>query len=164
MQIETGMKKHLLLVLWISVLGFSSCIKNNPDPYQEAQEQLDKDEVIIKKFIADHDIPAIRHESGLYYQIIEPGTGSVNYTASTAVTAKYTGRLLNGNVFDTSTFTSPNPLGKLIVGWQIGIPLIQQGGKIRLIIPSGYAYGKPGSGAVPSNAVLDFDIELLKVD
>jgi FKBP-type peptidyl-prolyl cis-trans isomerase FkpA len=72
--------------------------------------------------------------------------------------------LLNGTVFDgTTTQPISFKLGQVISGWQIGIPLIQKGGKIRLLIPSGLAYGPDGQGPIPGNAVLDFDIELLDV-
>jgi FKBP-type peptidyl-prolyl cis-trans isomerase FkpA len=71
---------------------------------------------------------------------------------------------LDGTVFDQTTTQPLNfPLGNVIVGWQIGVPLIKKGGKIRLLIPSGYGYGQGGSGKIPSNAVLDFDIELVDV-
>jgi FKBP-type peptidyl-prolyl cis-trans isomerase FkpA len=151
---------YLFLALVFVVSAFSSCKKME---VHDPQAQLAADEVRIKEFIAKNNIPAIRHEpSGLYYQIIEPGTGSLVYAANTLITAKYTLRLLNGN-------TVPNQpaepidfsLGGVIVGWQIGIPLIQKGGKIRLIIPSGYAYGPQSRAGIPVNSVLDFDIELV---
>jgi FKBP-type peptidyl-prolyl cis-trans isomerase FkpA len=163
LQIELKMKKYLLLLLLISSISLSSCLKQGNDPYLSAKEQLAKEEVVIKKFIADNNIPAVRHESGVYYQIIEPGTGSYVYTASSKVTVNYKGRLLSGSIFDQSTSAITFPLGNVIVGWQIGVPLIQKGGKIRLLIPSGYAYGANGAGSIPANAVLDFDIELVDV-
>nr|MBC7613032.1 FKBP-type peptidyl-prolyl cis-trans isomerase [Pseudopedobacter sp.] len=156
------MKKYFLL-LFIAAVSLSSCIKGGNDPYKDAQDQLVKDEVIIKKFIADNNIPAVRHESGVYYQIIEPGSGNYNYTTnSPTITAKYAGRFLSGNSFDSSN-AATIPLSNVISGWKIGIPLIQKGGKIRLIIPSGYAYGPNANGKIPGNSILDFDIELLDV-
>jgi len=156
------MKKYVLL-LFVAVVSLSSCIKGGNDPYKDAQEQLAKDEVVIKKFIADNNIPAVRHESGVYYQIIEPGTGNYNYTTgSPTITANYVGRFLGGNSFENADAAS-FPLSNVIAGWKIGIPLIQKGGKIRLIIPSGYAYGPNGYGPIPGNSILDFDIELLEV-
>ena len=53
-------------------------------------------------------------------------------------------------------------LGSLIPGWQIGLPLIQKGGEIKLIVPSSLAYGC-GSGPLPPNSVLYFDIHLVDV-
>lgn len=157
------MKKHLILFLLCCLVGLSSCIKQQADPYIDANAQLAKDEVIIKKFIADSAITALRHETGLYYQIIKPGSGSHSYTANSNVTVKYKGKFLAGSVFDESKPTATFPLGQVITGWQIGMQLIQKGGKIRLLIPSGYAYGPQGRGSIPPNAILDFDIELIDV-
>jgi len=155
------MKIHLLLFSFVMVLGLSSCLK---DDYVDPTVQAQKDDATIVKFIADNKITAIKHSSGLYYQIIQSGAGNITYSANTTVLANYTGRLLSGQVFDKSA-TQPVAfkLGQVIVGWQIGVPLIQKGGKIRLIIPSGYGYGPQGSGQIFANSVLDFDIELVDV-
>jgi len=161
LQIELNMKIYLSILFLISAISLSSCIKEGVDPYVQVQEQLAKDEVVIKKFIADNNIPALRHETGVYYQILEPGSGNYVYTVNSKVSTNYKGRLLDGSVFDQSTSAISFPLGNVIAGWQIGVPLIQKGGKIRLFIPSGYGYGARGSGSIPSNAVLDFDIELV---
>jgi FKBP-type peptidyl-prolyl cis-trans isomerase FkpA len=166
------MKKNIYYIICslLIVLSFSSCLKDNlEDTLALAKEQQEKDEVIIKKFIEDNNIPALRHESGVYYHIIEPGTGNVNYSTNPLIKANYTGRLLNGTVFDSSLNTGRTPLEfyltGVIDGWKIGVPLIQKGGKIRLIIPSGFAYGPSGAGggAIGPNAVLDFDIEIIDI-
>jgi FKBP-type peptidyl-prolyl cis-trans isomerase FkpA len=163
LQIDLKMKKYLLLLLVITTVSLSSCLKEGNDPYIDVQEQLRIDEEIIKKFIADNNIPALRHESGVYYQIIEPGSGSHTYTGNSRTTVNYKGKFLSGSIFDQSTSAITFSLGGVIVGWQIGVPLIQKGGKIRLLIPSGYAYGASGSRSIPGNTVLDFDIELVDV-
>lgn len=151
----------LLILTFIMTLSLSSCMKSDDfDPAKQAE----LDEALIVKFIADNKITAIKHSSGVYYQIISSGSGSKTYSASTQVTAKYTGRLLNGSIFDQTTSQPLSfPLGNVIVGWQIGVPLIQKGGKIRLIIPSQYGYGRNPAGKIPANSVLDFDIELVDV-
>lgn len=154
--------KYFLLFSFITMFALGSCMKkDNFDP----KKQADQDEAIIVKFLAANPgINAIRHSSGVYYQIITPGSGTATYSVNTNVLAKYTGRLLDGTVFDkTATQPVPFRLGDVIVGWQIGVPLIQKGGKIRLLIPSGLGYGQSGSGPIPDNAVLDFDIELVDV-
>ncbi|WP_026897824.1 FKBP-type peptidyl-prolyl cis-trans isomerase [Daejeonella oryzae] len=156
------MKVRYLFLFFIALtITISSCKKTSSvDP----EKQFAADEVLIKDFIAKNNITAIRHESGVYYQIIAPGSGSTIYSANTSVSAKYKGRLLSGSVFDEAT---ANPisfkLGGVIVGWQIGVPLIQKGGKIRLLIPSAYGYGQSSAGSIPANSVLDFDIELVDV-
>ena len=155
------MKIKLYLFSVIMLLAMSSCLK---DEYVDPAVQAGKDDATIVKFIADNKISAVKHSSGLYYQIIQSGSGNITYTTNTTVTAHYTGRLTSGQIFDKSS-TQPLSfkLGQVIVGWQRGVPLIQKGGKIRLFIPSGYAYGPQGSGAIPPNSVLDFDIELVDV-
>ncbi len=153
------MRKVLLLALFL-VTGLNSCKKDNFDPAKQAE----KDEKIIQDFIAFHQLNAVRDVNGMYYVISDAGTGNVVYKSTTPITAKYTGRFLNGQVFDSGTFKESIPLSSLILGWQLGIPLIQKGGKIRLIIPSGLAYGNNVIGAIPANSVLDFDIELTNVN
>ena len=165
------MKKYTFYIIigFIGLISLSSCLKNsNEDSAAQAKEQLEKDEVIIKKFIVDNKISAVRHESGVYYEIKAPGTGNVNFSTNPRITANYTGRLLSGTVFDSSLNTGRTPLEffltGVIDGWKIGVPLIQKGGKIRLLIPSGYGYGTAGAGSsIPPNAVLDFDIEIIDI-
>lgn len=151
--------KYLILFILPLVFSVGAC-KDDCKP----EKQVGIDEATIIKFLTDKNISAQRHSSGVYYQIIATGSGNISYTANTTISAKYTGRLLNGGVFDAST---SNPiqfkLGQVITGWQVAIPLIQKGGKIRIFIPSGQAYGCDGQGAIPPNSVLDFDIELADV-
>lgn len=153
--------RYLILLSFFAMFSLSSCLKgDNFDPEIQAQT----DDALINKFLTDKKITAVKHSSGLYYQIIQPGSGSVTYSANTQVTAKYVGRLLSGTVFDqTTTQPATFRLGTVIAGWQIGVPLIQKGGKIRLFIPSGYGYGQQGASTIPPNSVLDFDVELVDV-
>ncbi len=147
----------LLILPFLLILG--SCGKDDLNP----EKQAEQDESTIVKFLADKNITAQRHASGIYYQITNPGTGSITYSINTTVSAKYAGRLLSGVEFDKSVQPIAFKLGGVIAGWQIGVPLIQKGGKIRLFIPSGLGYGPGGQGPIPPNAVLDFDIELVDV-
>lgn len=150
--------KSFLFIL-LALVSFS-CKKTTP---YDAEKQLKIDEELIKTFIAANNIPAQRHQTGLYYQIITPGTGTITYTANTKVTASYTLRLLDGTLIEQSSSPVQFALGGVITGWQIGVPLIQKGGKIRLLIPSPYAYRNVAQGGIPANSVLDFDIELVDV-
>lgn len=100
---------------------------------------------------------------GLFYKIIKEGNGATVSINDTLI-VNYKGQLLNGFVFDENkdkpvTF----PLKRLIKGWQIGLPLCKQGGKIRLIIPSSLAYSIRNSAKIPPNSVLIFDIEVLEI-
>ena len=162
------MKKHIFGLFAIVLLLFSSCLKSEdpiiiPDPHI----QLGKDTIIIREFITNNNIPALKDSVYfIFYQIKSVGTGNHKYTSNSKITVKYVGKFLDGKKFDEKLKDSViYTLGNLIPGWQIGIPRIQKGGKIRLIIPSGYAYDRFGSlsGVIPPNAILDFDIELLDV-
>ena len=153
-------KNKILLGLLFRVSVFASCKKD----VFNAEEQMKIDDKLIVDFVAKNSIPAIKHSSGLYYQILTPGTGNFTFTGAARVSVNYEGKLLNGKVFDKSNSTVTFNLGNLIRGWQIGIPLIQKGGKIRLIIPSNLAYQNTSpSSAIPPNSVLDFTIELINV-
>lgn len=154
--------KFIKFTLFILLAGLTivSCKKS---PVYDAEKQLKIDEELVKTFIATNNIPAQRHQTGVYYQIINPGTGSITYTANTKVTANYTLRLLDGTLIEQSSSPVQFPLGGVITGWQIGVPLIQKGGKIRLLIPSPYGYRNSSQGGIPANSVLDFDIELVDV-
>lgn len=154
------LKTRILLGLFLIVGVLSSCKKE-----LSAEKQATKDDTIILDFIAKNNIIAKKdNNSGLYYQIITEGTGA-KPTISSSVSVKYVGKLLDGNVFDKSDAPVSFALNRLIVGWQIGIPLINKGGSIRLIVPSGLAYGtaSPGLG-IPKNSVLDFTIDLIDVN
>lgn len=153
--------KHL--ILFFCLAGCFAACKNDNSPVDNVsvEEQLKIDTTAIRAFVVKNNIPAIKDPSGVFYQIIQPGTGTVKYSKSTQVSVDYEGRYLNGSVFDSSkgqliTLT----LGQVINGWFIGIPYIQPGGKIRLIIPSGQAYGKQGQGPIAPNTVLDFTVSL----
>ena len=152
------LKTKFLLVLFLLVGAFSSCKKE-----LSPEKQAAKDNSLIVDFVAKNSILATKHSSGIYYQVITPGTGplvSVNNT----VYVNYEGKLLNGSTFDKSSSTVNFLLSGVIAGWQIGIPLIKKGGKIRLIIPSGLAYAnRSPSAAIPKNSVLDFTVELIDV-
>lgn len=155
--------KFVLLAALFGIVLASGCKKDTHD----AVKQLETDDQLIRAYLTANSIEAIKHQSGVYYQILAPGTGNFNYDANTIVRARYTGKFLSGSVFDenkTETGVRLPPLGRLIVGWQIGIPLIQPGGRIRLFVPSGYGYGPQASNGMPANSVLDFDIELLGIE
>ncbi len=104
--------------------------------------------------------------SGLQYEVEKEGTGA-QPTAEDEVTVHYTGKLLDGTVFDSSVSRGEPatfPLNRVIPGWTEGVQLMKEGGKYRFYIPSDLAYGSNGiQGAIPPHATLIFDVELIKV-
>lgn len=108
----------------------------------------------------------ITTESGLQYKIIQEGSGEYP-TASNTVEVHYTGKLLDGTVFDSSVErgeTIEFPLTRVIRGWTEGLQLVRPGGKIELYIKPELGYGAQGSGgSIPPNATLIFEVELVSV-
>lgn len=146
----------------ILLFGFLSCSKDD----EAAAKQLDTDIAIIQEYLASKGLAAQSTSSGLHYIIEDPGSGTSYPTAQSKVTVAYIGYLTNGNVFDQSMAGSPPSffLNQVIKGWQEGIPKFRKGGKGKLLIPSGLAYGTSSpSSKVPSNSVLIFDIQLINI-
>ena len=132
----------------------------------DVKTQAEMDDVMINRFMLAKSLTGFtKLPSGVYYKIIAPGTGTEEVKVSSTITVAYTGRLLNGTIFDSAgtdkAYTSKLEL--LIQGWKEAVPFIKKGGKIRILIPSASGYGAMGSGGIPPNAVLDFDIELTDV-
>jgi FKBP-type peptidyl-prolyl cis-trans isomerase len=120
---------------------------------------------LINRYLTEKSITAIKDASGLYYQISAAGDSNFP-TVDSEITIAYTGRLLTGTVFDARTAANPliSKLSELIEGWKIALPKIGVGGKMKIIIPSRYAYGNRdlGQGSViKPNTILEFDIELI---
>ena len=105
--------------------------------------------------------------SGLKYQDVKEGTGDAA-TAGKNVSVHYTGWLTNGTKFDSSKdrgqpFEFPLGGGRVIRGWDEGVQGMKVGGVRKLTIPPELGYGARGfPGAIPPNATLVFEVELLK--
>lgn len=165
---------RILLAVFVIVIGFGAC-KKTTDPLIQYNAQKAIDDKIIQDYLKANNLTAKRTDSkstdtsGVYY-IIKPGeegVGSDLFTSSTQVTVGDTGRILTSQVVisKTNDFHPSYRLSDVIKGWQLGIPLMKKNGKIRLFIPSRYAYGPypQDSLHLPANSVLDFDIQLYNV-
>ena len=105
--------------------------------------------------------------SGLKFVNLVPGTG-ITPAAGQTLSVQYTGTLENGTVFDTSRDNNQPFVFKLgsnsvIPGFEEGLSTMQVGGRRQLIIPANLAYGATGSGSIPPNATIIFDVELVAV-
>lgn len=159
------MKKYILILIAIT-LFFTACEKSKDiEALPSPSIQLEKDVNIIDKFIADNNLSVTNLSgTGIYYHIYESGDLTIRPNPSSTITARYTGRLLDGSTF-TYQESAKFELRYALPGFQLGLPLVGKGGKIRLILPSGYAYDRQGfnNKLVAPNQVVDYEIELLDV-
>lgn len=158
-QTNRYMKRTLLLLSLAIASIFTACGKQESgcQPKTPASEKAD-----MTAFCTANGINYTEHTSGIFYQIITQGSGPTPSVSNTVSTV-YTGKLLNGNIFDATANPVSFPLSGVIEGWKLGIPLIQKGGRILLVIPSALAYSCAGSGSIPANSPLFFDVTLTDV-
>lgn len=165
------MKK--LFVVFALLLALSACKKAATDRTAYfAQIGIDSNK--IRAYLITNNIPIkkVGDTIGVYYQVLNPGDMASLYTQSTLVTVGFTTKIIgNPTISDTTIISQTNAyhpsftLGSVIRGWQVGIPLIKKDGRIRLFVPSRYAYGMydHSSPTIPANSCLNFDIILYNV-
>jgi len=103
-----------------------------------------------------------RTATGLFYRTLSTPTGTpAAVTNGQHVTVRYTGWLSNGTQFQSSSIDFNLGRGEVIAGWDQGIVGMRVGERRRLLIPPSLGYGPGGSGPIPGNAVLVFDVEVL---
>ena len=150
--------------------NFANDVKNR-NAQRAAQLQNDYADETAKaaKELADYltknKIEAVPTESGLYYVVTEPGNGEKPEVGK-PVTMHYTGKLLNGTVFDSSVernqpFQFVLGVGQVIPGWDEGVQLMTKGEKGLLYIPYYLAYGERDMGDIPPFSNLIFEVELI---
>ena len=163
-------------VLGLIIMGsFTGCFKKNNDTnnntcnYDPCSFKAPASEIeAVQAYLTDNSITATAHCSGLYYIIDQPGSGD-SVTACGAIKASYVGKLTNGNTFDQGSFEQFYPLGNLIRAWANAIPLIKQGGKIRLFVPPSLGYAnqavkdRDGNVVIPANSILVFEVTLTDI-
>ena len=148
-----------LAIKWDSVKVFDDYIKN---------KEIEKDK--IKKLELDKIISITKGmektKSGLFHLIENKGNNDFPSIGST-VSVHYTGKLVDGTIFDSS-YQRNNPIsfvlgkGQVIKGWDEGLLKMAKGGSGKLVIPSNLAYGENGAGGIiPPNSTLIFDLELI---
>ena len=174
------------LFLFAPIAFLASC-GNQPEetPDTESEKQVVEEPIVeeipvvqwvadtsaeeeIQAYLSKNKWEGTRHESGMYVVIDSAGTGEDRPNLTHDVTIYYQGYLLDGSHFDgTADAPATFPLANLITGWQIGIPMFGKGGKGKLIIPSGLAYGDQdmkdaeGNVTIPAGSTLMFEIELI---
>lgn len=147
---------------------------------EAAAKQLKIDDEVIEKYLATNNINAKKTESGLRYVITQEGNGEKPATGQ-MVKVHYAGKLLDGQLFDTSIesvakannsyqagrdYSTPFEFalgqGQVIKGWDEGIALLSKGAKATLYVPSPLGYGGRSAGPmIKPNSILVFDVELV---
>ncbi len=147
--------KSLFYLCCIGGLFFAAC--------GGSDSECEDDLRTIEEYIEQEELAVQTDERGFFYIIDAPG-GSERPTVNDTVEVNYVGTRINDgmDVFDmTSDTTITFPLNRLIRGWQFGIPLVGEGGKIRLYLPPELAYGTGGARGLCPNEALVFDVELV---
>jgi FKBP-type peptidyl-prolyl cis-trans isomerase len=158
----------LLMTGMASCGGNSSSTENTEETTPDYGQQIKDNKTLGREFMEQNakNDSVVQTQSGLQYMVLKEGTG-VKPSATDTVTVHYTGKLLDGTVFDSSvergepaTFA----LDQVIPGWTEGLQLMSEGSEYRLFIPSELAYGSKGAGdKILPNATLIFDVQLIKV-
>ena len=172
------MKKQIFIYFYLFLLlaiGFQSCKSRSQI---DNELLIDRDDQVIRDYLAERKINAVKLSSGMYYQKLQSGTGDKPVLGDT-VRVHYTGNIIYGYTFDSSRFRdSPfqfvvgaTGTGSVISGWTLALLDMQVGERGIFFMPSYLAYGASGSPrsqttgvqSIPPNSVLIFDIEFLEL-
>ena len=163
------MSKWLLPIICICFV-VAGCSKEETGLAQYKKQAAIDDKIVadyIKANGLDSVAKRVSDTCGVYYIVKKAVQGSDLYTTSTYVTVGDTGRVLGQTTpfYKTDDFHPSYQLGQVILGWRLGIPKVQKGGIVRLLIPSRYAYGPypQADYNLPANAILDFDIQVYNI-
>jgi FKBP-type peptidyl-prolyl cis-trans isomerase FkpA len=158
----------------VVVLAIYGCNKDNSAPAYYSPE---RETTLIKAWldsVAAKNLNLDTTSTGILYIPGKVGTGA-KVKAGDVVTVKYTGRFLDGTIFDASAWHSeagtmaylhkaPTDATKtLIQGWEEGIEVLSKGGSAAFLIPSAKGYGSKGSGSIPPYTPLIFVIEVVDI-
>ncbi|MBC7746014.1 MAG: FKBP-type peptidyl-prolyl cis-trans isomerase [Flavobacterium sp.] len=154
------MRSYLKFSLFalILTLAITGCEKEY-EPIEKVDEQK------IQSYITSQKLSLTKDPSGIYYQIVNPGTGE-SPKNSEIVFFTYTAKTVDGKVYyDGNSYTTyANYLGYVKPeGWRLALQEIKKGGKIRVVFPSTLGFGRNGSGLIGGNEVLDSELELFDV-
>jgi len=166
------MRRIIIVLLFTGMTGLQGClnvdgpctrkIPSNLLSYIDTN-RLTSDGKTIDDWLTANNLTAEKDQTGLRYSITEEGTGKSPCLESN-ITFTYTGKFLSsGQVFDSASTPVEYPLNNLIIGWQVGILKMKEGGSAVFYIPSELAYGTAGNSVVPPNSILIFELTLVKV-
>lgn len=159
-------KSRFIPLLLLGVAGLQGCMKDgiNPDEAKYAENQQE-----IQQYIAKNNLAMLSTASGLYYQVIKPGTGGKTAQRGSQIVMSYVGRLTNGSIFDSAQ-VNPDRYIRFPWGVSATLPgldqiagLLKEGDSAKVIMPSNLAFGSQAYTKIPAYSVLVFDISLKKI-
>jgi FKBP-type peptidyl-prolyl cis-trans isomerase len=159
---------RLLLIALLAGGGLltTACHKN-----EEVPDYTATDATAIQKYLTDNSITnAQKQASGLYFIPVTTNATAPLATSGKVVSILYTGKLLNGTVFDATSQREDTPLSftfgvdRVLPGIEEGLSLMHKGDKAILLIPSGLAYGSNSSTNIPANSIIRFELELVDIN
>jgi len=172
-QLMPWMKSGDVIEYEVAMVSVKSQAEVQKEAAEKSVRQVSLDDSLIQDYLKKNNIKAVKTPSGLYYKINKLGTGLMA-AKDQQVTVNYTGKTLDGNAFDSNIdpkFNHVEPFsfllgaGHVIKGWDEGLTYFNKGATGTLFIPSGMAYGERSpTPAIPANAVLVFDVELLQAE
>jgi peptidylprolyl isomerase len=165
--------KKVIFYICIILLFFVCSKSDKKENIKIANKETETNtEVYMKQSQTDSNTHAtpndtITTSSGLKYIVIKKGNGPLPKKGQ-MVKVHYTGKLLNGKIFDSSIsrnepFEFNVGVGHVIKGWDEGIMMMPKGEKRIFIIPPKLAYGEEGIGPIPPNSTLIFEVEMLDI-
>ncbi len=174
-ELPPGITKGSLLTFEASLVKFITKEEAEKEQQKRMEEQrimMEKkkgeEPMAIAKYIADNKITTKPTASGLYYIEVAKGKGARVKVGDT-IQVHYKGTFLDGTVFDSSE-GAPKPIefaigvGNVIKGWDEALPMMNVGGKAKLVIPSEIGYGAMGmQGGIPPYSPLVFEVEVVGV-
>ncbi|MCL2041785.1 MAG: FKBP-type peptidyl-prolyl cis-trans isomerase [Bacteroidales bacterium] len=160
-------KETDVINMTISLIKTQTETEFEADRLVAAEKLIAEEKTTLRQYMEENNINATETESGLFIAVVQEGTGQQAQPGD-QVSVHYTGKLLNGKVFDSSVDRG-TPIrfqvgvGQVIRGWDEGIVTMKVGEKAIFLIPSPLAYGERDLGDIPANSPLIFEVELVEI-
>jgi len=167
-QLPAYIKKGSTLRFEVKLRDFKTMEAYEAEKKEKADKAMNDEQSKIDDYLKANNITVQPTATGLYFMETTAGSGKPSAPGKT-VTVNYTGKFMDGKVFDTSVgkpkpFEFPVGQGAVIPGWDEAIGMMKEGGKATIVVPSKLAYGAEGAGGViPPYTPLVFEVELISV-